>query len=75
MKTCTRLLIAALLVNAKYWKHSKDPYTGEWLNERLHIRSGLVCSCKKRTPESLNRYDFQDVLVSEKHQCPNEYGM
>ena len=36
--TCTRMLVAALLINTKSWMSTRCPLVGEWINKQWHIK-------------------------------------
>lgn len=59
---CPRLVIEALFVIAKSWKHLKFSYIGGWLNKLQYIHIMEHHAALKKNKEDIG--DFQDTLVN-----------
>ena len=55
---CTPMFIAALFITAKCRKQPKCPSVDEWIEKRVHLHSGILCSREKEgTPALRNSMD------------------
>ena len=70
-KAYTQMFIAALFIIAKFWKQSRYPSVGEWINKLWYIQTMEYYSVLKRSELSVHEKtwrNFKCILLSERGQ-------
>ena len=65
-KIYTRIFIAVLFIIAKFWKQSRCPPVGEWINKLWYIQTVEYYSALKINELSSHEKNLKCILLSER---------